>query len=259
MVELRHLRYFVVLAEELHFSRAAQRLHIAQPGLTQQIKALEEELGVTLLDRNRRRVELTEAGTTLLDEGRRLLAQVDRAVSLTRRAGTGEIGRLTIGAAESAVFDILPSLLREYRKRYPLVDLQVREMPSPAQTAALRSAEIDVGFVRTPVDTEGLIAMTIRAESVGIFVPEAHPLSSSSEIRLEAMFEDPLVIHPGFPRPSWADFCIGLCRTAGFEPIIGQEANESAAAVCFVAAGLGFTLVPESLVTLTRPGVVYRP
>lgn len=258
MTELRHLRYFVAVAEELHFGRAAQRLHIAQPGLSQQIQALEAELGVLLLARTRRRVELTAAGQVFLEESCRALAQVERAESLARRAASGEIGRLTIGGTESATWVVLPELIREFRRRYPNVDLAIREMPSPVQLAALRNAELDVGFVRPPISTEGLVARTVLKERLGILLPKAHPLAKRSEIPIAALHDQPLVVHPG--RPSgWADFMIGICRHAGFEPRIAQEASETATAVSFVAAGLGLTIVPVSLKALVRPGVVYRP
>jgi DNA-binding transcriptional LysR family regulator len=258
MIELRHLRYFIAVAEELHFGRAAQRLHIAQPGLSQQIQALEAELGVSLLARTRRRVELTAAGQVFLEEGRRALAQVERAQNLARRAATGEFGRLTIGGTESATWVVLPELLRDFRRRYPNVDLAIREMPSPLQLEALRNGEIDVGFVRPPVGTDGLIARTILEERLGVLLPKAHPLAKCSEMPIRALRDEPLVVHPA--RPSgWADFMVNICRDAGFAPRVGQEASETATAVSFVAAGLGLTIVPVSLKGFVRPGVVYRP
>lgn len=258
MTELRHLRYFIAVAEELHFGRAAQRLNIAQPGLSQQIKALETELGVPLLLRNRRRVELTAAGHVFLEEGRRALAQLERAEKLARRAASGEIGRLAIGGTESATWVVLPQLVREFRKRHPNVDLTIREMPSPAQLAALRNAEIDIGFVRPPIGTEGLVARTVLEEKLGVILPKAHPLAKRSEIPITALRDQPLVVHPA--RPSgWAEFMTGICRNAGFEPVVAQEASETATAVSFVAAGLGLTIVPISLKGLVRPGLAYRP
>lgn len=258
MIELRHLRYFIAVSEELHFGRAAQRLNIAQPGLSQQIKALEAELGVSLLTRTRRRVELTAAGQVFLEEGRRALAQLDRAEKLARRAASGEIGRLAIGGTESATWVVLPQLVREFRKRNPNVDLAIREMPSPAQLAALRNAEIDVGFVRPPIATEGLVARTILEEKLGVILPKAHPLAKRAEIPITALRNQPLVVHPA--RPSgWAEFMTSICRETGFEPLVAQEASETATAVSFVAAGLGLTIVPVSLKGLVRPGLVYRP
>lgn len=259
MIELRHLRYFVVLAEELHFGRAAQRLHIAQPGLTHQIKALESLLGVSLLARCSRRVELTRSGQILLEEGRRTLAQVERTENLSRRAGSGEIGRLTIGSTESAAWDLLPELVAEFHKRHDAVDLVVCEMTTRMQVESLRKGDIDVGFLRAPVDTEGLVARIIRKEKTVVLLPEKHRLSSRRTIPLAALAGEPLIIHPSTPRPSWADFVIGLCRNAGFEPHISQQAIRTSTAASFVAAGLGLTLMPESLKGLVPRGVVYRP
>jgi len=258
MIELRHLRYFVVLAEELHFGRAAQRLHIAQPGLSQQIYALESELGVSLLARTRRRVELTTAGQVFLDEGRRAIVQIERAENLSRRAGSGEVGRLTIGGTESATWDLLPKLIHEYRQQYPNVDLVVREMVTPAQVAALRTGEIDAGLSRTPIDPEGLIARTIRQEKIGLLLPETHRLARRRTIPLTALEGEPLIIHPSLSRPSWADVMISLCRNAGFEPHISHQASKTSLAASLVAAGLGLTLIPESIKGLVRPGITYR-
>ena len=259
VIEVRHLRYFVVLAEELHFGHAAERLHIAQPGLSQQIQALESELGVSLLTRTHRRVELTAAGRALLEEGRRALAQFERAENLSRRIGSGELGRLNIGSTESAAWDVLPTLIRKYRERYSNVDLMVVEATSAIQVDALKSGELDVGFVRTPVvNTEGLAARMIRQEGVAVLLPETHRLAQRKTIPLTALAEEPLIIHPTIQRPSWADFIISLCRSAGFEPRVAQEATRSTTAASFVAAGLGLTLMPESMKRMARSGVAYR-
>jgi DNA-binding transcriptional LysR family regulator len=258
MLEVRHLRYFLTVAEELHFSRAAERLHIAQPGLSQQIQALERDLGVRLLERTSRRVELTSAGRTLYQEGRRALASLEQAEALTRRVGHGEVGRLTLAATESATHCILPDLLREYRHRYPQVVLEIRQMATAAQTVALRRGDIDVGVMRTPAETEGLTTRTIQEDRLGMLVPEKHPLAARRTVSLSALRHEALVIFPSAPRPSWADFMLTVCRESGFEPRIAQEANDGATAVSFVAAGLGVTLVPEALSGLVRRGVIYR-
>jgi DNA-binding transcriptional LysR family regulator len=184
---------------------------------------------------------------------------VERAENLSRRAGSGEIGRLTIGSTESAAWDLLPELIGEYRKRYQTVDLMVREMTTPMQVEALRNGEIDVGFLRTPVNTEGLITRILREEKTVVLLPETHRLAKRRTIPLAALAGEPLIIHPSTPRPSWADFMIGLCRNAGFEPQINQEAIKTSTAASFVAAGLGLTLMPESLKGLARPGVACRP
>ncbi|WP_394831284.1 LysR substrate-binding domain-containing protein [Pendulispora rubella] len=259
MVELRHLRYFLVLAEELHFGRAARRLHIAQPGLSQQIQALERELGVELVDRSRRRMQLTAAGRTFFEEGRRGMVQLERAIDLARRAGRGEVGRLSLGAAESATYAILPSLLRAYVRRYPDVDLAVREMSSGVQLAALERGEIDIAFIRTPVEIKDFETMPLTEESMALVLPEDHPLARKRMVPLTALSNERFILHPT-PASGWTEFMYAVCRHAGFEPRISQSASETTVAVSFVAAGLGVTLVPESLSDAARrPGVVTRP
>jgi len=259
MVELRHLRYFLVLAEELHFGRAARRLHIAQPGLSQQIQALERELGVELVDRSRRRVQLTAAGRTFFEEGRRSMAQLERAIDLARRAGRGEVGRLSLGAAESATYSVLPSLLREYTRRYPEVDLSVREMSSGYQVPALERGEIDIAFIRTPVEIKNFETMRLTEESMAAVLPEDHPLARKRAVPLAALSNERFILHPT-PASGWTALMLAVCRNAGFEPRISQSASETAVAVSFVLAGLGVTLVPESLsAAARRPGVVTRP
>lgn len=258
-MDLKALRYFVALAEERHFGRAADRLGIAQPSLTQQMQRLESELGVPLLDRSQRRVQLTAAGAVLLDEGRRVLRQAERAVALTERAGRGEVGRLVLGVAESASYAILPELLRAYRRDYPDVDLAVRMMNTAAQVAAVRSGEIDAGLARMPVDTEGLAARTIRVDPVAVLLPEGHRLAGSAAVALRELAGEPLVIYPAAPRTSWVDFMLSVFREAGVEPGPVEEASDTFTAMALVAAGLGITLVPGTAGLFARPGVVWRP
>jgi DNA-binding transcriptional LysR family regulator len=257
--ELRLLRYFVAVAEELHFGRAAVRLHVAQPGLSQQIQALEQRLGVRLLERTSRQVRLTPAGTLMLAEGRRLLAETERAVDLVRRTGRGEMGRVTVAAIGSATYDVVPRLLRAHRTRHPDVELVLREMSTPAQVQALRGGEIDVGVLRLPADTTDLVTHTVREDRMALMLPEAHPLARRRRrIALHALAREPLILFPATPRPSWADTVIAACRETGFEPIVAQEAMESATVVSFVAAGVGIAIVPEGLKVLARSGVAYR-
>lgn len=259
MVKMRHLRYFVVLAEELHFSRAAKRLHISQPGLSQQIQTLELAMGVPLLDRSRRRVRLTPAGEALYEEGRRALSEVDRAIDFARKIGHGVVGRLQVGAISSAVYGVMPPLLREYRARFPNVDLVFREMTTPVQVNAMRNGEVDIGFMRLPYDTGNWATRTVREEELAVLFPQGHPLAESPQVTLTALRDEPLIVWPAFPRPSWADYVIGLCRQAGFEPRVVQEANESLTLISFVASGIGVAIVPEGLKLLLRSDVVYRP
>src|SRR5437764_9352240 len=256
--ELRLVRYFVAVAEDSHFGRAAHRLHMAQPGLSQQIKSLEQQLGVRLLDRTSRQVRLTPAGDLLLDEGRRLLALAERTADQVRRAGLGQIGRVTVAAIGSATYDIIPRLLREHRQRFPDVEVLLRELSTPAQVHALRDGEIDVGFLRLPADVEQLVAHVVREERMALMLPESHPLAAMREVPLRSLAHEPLIVFPAAPRPSWADTVVAACREAGFEPRVAQEAMESATVVSFVAAGIGVALVPEGLLILARPGVVWR-
>jgi len=169
------------------------------------------------------------------------------------------VGRLALGAAESATYTILPGLLREFGRRYPGVDLAVREMSSGAQVEALRRGEIDVAFVRTPVETHGLEAITLREESLAVVLPEGHALSSEKSISLAALANEKLIVHPS-PFSGWSEFMLAVCRNAGFEPQVSQVASETTVAISFVAADLGVTLLPESLSDAARrPGVVVRP
>jgi LysR family transcriptional regulator, benzoate and cis,cis-muconate-responsive activator of ben and cat genes len=256
--ELRLVRYFVAVAEELHFGRAAHRLRMAQPGLSQQIKSLEQQLGVRLLDRTSRQVTLTPAGSLLLGEGRRLLALAERTADQVRRAGLGQVGRISVAAIGSATYDVIPHLVREHRRRFPDVEVLLREMSTPAQVHALRDGEIDVGFLRLPADIDELVAHVVREERMALMLPESHPLAELREVPLRALARERLIVFPAAPRPSWADTVIAACREAGFEPDVAQEAMESATVVSFVAAGIGVAPVPEGLLLLARPGVVCR-
>jgi len=246
------------VAEELHFGRAAHRLRMAQPGLSQQIKSLEQQLGVRLLDRTSRQVTLTPAGSLLLGEGRRLLAQAERTADQVRRAGLGQVGRISVAAIGSATYDVIPHLVREHRRRFPDVEVLLREMSTPAQVHALRDGEIDVGFLRLPADIDELVAHVVREERMALMLPESHPLAELPEVPLRALARERLIVFPAAPRPSWADTVIAACREAGFEPNVAQEAMESATVVSFVAAGIGVAPVPEGLLLLARPGVVCR-
>lgn len=259
MIELRYLRYFVAVAEELHFGHAALRLHIAQPALSQRIRALEESLGVQLLQRSRRGVVLTNAGAVLLEEGRQILERLEHAEQLTSMAAHGEVGRLAIGCVLSATYKILPGLLREYTRRFPKVIVTVRDLGSSAQIEELRRGEIDVAIVRTPVDTKGLAARKISEDRIAILMPGNHRLAKCKEIPLKALTEERLIVFPVSRQLSWADKIFSICRQAGFEPKVAQRAGEAATAMSFVAAGLGITLVPESLTACVPKGVVCRP
>jgi DNA-binding transcriptional LysR family regulator len=259
-MDLRHMRYAVAVADELHFARAAARLHIAQPPLSKQIKDLEDELGVRLFERTNRRVRLTDAGAAFVAEARRTLASAERAADAARRAARGETGRLALGYVSSASYQLLPAIVRAFRKRAPDVTLVLEEMSSGEQTRALAVGTLDLGFVRRPPPLEpGLVGTVVRREPIVLALPRDHALAGLKMIRLKDLAREPFVVFPARPRPSWADVAIDLCRRAGFEPHIAQEAVEMASALSLVAAGIGVTLVPASVRTVRRPGVVFRP
>ena len=259
-MELRHLRYAVALADELHFARAAARLHIAQPPLSQQIKALENELGVRLFDRTSRRVGLTDAGAAFIAEARRTLASAEQAIEAARRAARAETGRLAVGYVSSASYELLPAVLRAFRRRAPDVLLVLEEMNSSEQSRGVLAGTLDVGFVRRPPPTDRRLAGTVvRREPIVVAVPRDHALAAARAIRLRELALEPFVIFPARPRPSWADVTLDLCRSAGFEPRVVQEAVEMVSALSLVAAGIGIALVPGAVRAVRRPGVVFRP
>ena len=175
-----------------------------------------------------------------------------------RRTGRGELGRVTVAAIGSATYDVVPRLLRAHRERYPDVELVLREMSTPAQVHALRAGEIDVGLLRLPADTKDLATHTVRVDRMALMLPDTHPLARRARIPLRALAREPLILFPAAPRPSWADTVIAACRESGFEPVVAQEAMESATVVSFVAAGVGVAPVPEGLKVLARPGVAFR-
>ena len=257
-MELRHLRYFVAVAEELHFGRAAARLGIAQPPLSQQIRQLERELGVELLARTRRRVELTEAGRVYLHEARGILQRSAHATEAARRAARGETGALSVGVVASATYGLVPRVFRLFRDRHPDVALTLAVLSTGAQVAALRAGQLQLGIARPPFGDETLVAEPLQEEPVIVALPGGHPLSARRTVPLGALAREPFVLFPRDRRPGWYDFMTGLCREAGFEPVVGQDAPELATAMALVAAGCGVTLVPASVKDLRRSGVDYR-
>jgi DNA-binding transcriptional LysR family regulator len=258
-MELRHLRYFLAVAEELHFSRAAARLRIAQPPLSQQIRQLEQELGVALFQRTNRRVEITPAGRAFMDEVRRVFAQTERAVTTARRAGRGEIGHLAIGFVPSADLDILPRVLRVWSTRFPAVEISLHPLPPSAQTEALRDGRIQIGFVRLPVEDGGLIVETIQREPLLAVLPAGHRLARRATVRLSELRHDPIVMFPRHTAPGYYDFLVGACRRAGFTPQVFNEPGSVQTNLGLVSARMGVSLMPASIRNLRRAGVVYRP
>lgn len=259
MVELRQLRYFVAVAEELHFTRAAARLGMAQPPLSQQIRVLERELGVELFRRANRRIELTEPGRVLLDGARRAIAEAERAVHDTRRAARGEVGRLSIGFVGAAVADILPRILRDYTGRYPDVVLDLHQCSTAEQVERLRSGSLHVGLLRPPVVEGAITTEVILRERLLVAVPATHRLADRDAVQLREIAREAFILFPRAQGPGSHDRILRLCHEAGFVPEIVQEAVEMQTIAGLVAAGLGVSIVPESVRLLRGDGVRYLP
>ncbi len=258
-VELRRLRYFVAVAEELNFSRAAQRLCMAQPPLSTQIKQLEQELGVRLFDRTGRRVRLTHAGRLLLEEAQSIFVQVEQTVRVVREAGQGEIGRLSLGFIPAASNDILPEILREFRSRSPKVELFLHEMMPDRAVQSLHDKRIDVSFLFLPREDEIVRCKIISREPLVVALPETHPLASEPRLEMQALADEDFVLPARYSTPSLYGKVTDICRQAGFTPkAIQKEVGLMQTIICLVAGGIGVALVPASLQNLNRKGVVYR-
>jgi DNA-binding transcriptional LysR family regulator len=254
-MELRHLRYFVVVAEELHFRRAAERLHMSQPPLSQQIRALEDELGVALLERNRRRVELTAAGAAFYERARDILDSVDEASRLARRVNRGEVGRLAVGFVGSAMYTRVPELLGAFSARYEEVDVHLRELTTAAQLRQLESGQIDVGFIRPASERAGLAIETVEREPVVVALPESHRLAAEAALDLEQLAGETLVLLGREESPGVRESLAGATERVHGDV---QEVREMQTVIALVRAGVGISLVPGSVRALAREGVVYR-
>ncbi|MET0267418.1 MAG: LysR family transcriptional regulator [Duganella sp.] len=280
-LELRQLRYFITVAEELHFGRAALRLHMTQPPLSQTIAALEELLGAMLFERNRRGVALTPAGTALLPEARRLLAQAQELPQLVQRAAAGEVGKLTLAFVSSADYSVLPPFLQAYRAAYPQVQITLQEATSDVQLDDLLQQRIDAGLLIPPLPDKArteLDYLPVLREPLVLALPSAvlagipgagHPGAGHpgaglpaprrrGKISLDQLPALPLIIFPRAISPALYDAILSVFRDAGITPAIGQQAIQMQTIVGLVSAGMGMALVPQSVCNLKRPGVEYR-
>ena len=258
-MELRQLRYFVAVAEELHFRRAAQRLHIAQPPLSQQIQKLERELGVELLLRTNRRVELTDAGRVFLEEARRTLTNAGHAVDAVRAAARGEVGWLRLGFVGSVSYDLLPRLLSGFRERYPGVQMELRQLTTEEQMEALEKGDIEVGIARELEPANGLTVVPLMRERLFGALPAGHLLAGRGEIGLAELAEDSFIVVPRREVPRLYDNFVYLCRAAGFDPRITQEALQFPTILGLVSAGLGVAVVPGVVQAFRKTGVSCLP
>lgn len=260
-MELRHLRYFVAVAEERHITRAAARLGIQQPPLSQQIRALENELQVQLLRRKPRGIELTQAGEALFAEARTILRQVEHATAATRRTARGEAGRIGLGFTSSASFHpFVPRIIRAYREAHPLVALSLEESGTGELVEALQAERLDAAFVRSPIgDASGIAIHSVLDEPMAAVLPQGHGLAAGdAPMALAALASETFILYRRPLGPGLYDAIIAACQRAGFSPRIGQEAPRMLATLSLVAAGLGVTLVPASMSRLDAEGVAYR-
>jgi len=258
-MNLRHLQFFVVLAEELNFSRAAERLHVAQPALSQQIRLLEDRLGTQLIDRGSRPLRLTEAGTYLATEARHILETFEHAALGTREIGLGKRGWLGIGFTRSAVYSVLPPALKAFHRACPDVELKLFEMLTEEQADALRDLSIHVGIGRQVQDVPGFATQPLLGEPLVAVLAADHPLAARADLEIDDLGGEPLILYPRQPAASFPRFVEGLYRDAGLTPEVAHRADEIQTAIALVAAGLGVTYVGASVARLGRSDVTYKP
>jgi DNA-binding transcriptional LysR family regulator len=258
-MELRHLRYFVVLAEELHFGRAALRLAITQPPLSFAIQALEKELDVRLLDRDNKRVSLTPAGKAYLTEARAILDRLGHANDTARSVATGKLGRLDIGFTGSMVYREVPRIVSGFFDRHPGIEVTLRELSSTEQIEGLQHGQLHAGFVNTQFVPEGLAGLALRDDLFVCCLPESHALAGRSEIDLMELSGDPFIMFVRDISPANYDNVIATCRQAGFEPRTRYAARQWLTIAALVANGLGVSLVPASIRRSGIAGAIFVP
>jgi len=255
-MEIRHLRYFVAVAEELSFSRAAQRLHIAQPPLSQQIRHLEAELGFQLIARDTRPLRLTEAGRFFKSEALDILSRVEEATAGARRIGRGQSGWLGVGYIGSAMNELLPPVVHRFHRDHPGVALQLFEMLYEEQASALLDRRIHIGLSRASLGVDSLVEEVLYEEAMMVAVPTSHPLAGRSDVLVADLAPEPIVHYAGRPsRGVESDYLLAVFRAAGVEPKIAVEAKNVESALGLVAAGLGLSIVAASFTHGQRPGV----
>jgi DNA-binding transcriptional LysR family regulator len=257
-IDLRHLRYFLAVAETLHFSKAAQLLGIAQPPLSQQIKRLEQLLGHRLFDRTTRGVKLTLAGQLLAERARGTIEKVQDDLAQVRRLGRGEEGTLTVGFSGSVMFTDLPAAIGTYRRRYPKVELRLRESNTSAQISALLMGTLDLAFLRDGDATEGIEISTLFEERYVAVLPVGHALAGKRSLHVRDLRNEPFILFARRMGPLAFDRTIACCEQNGFRPNIVQDAPQWPTLVRLVAAGLGVSLAPGCVANVAIPGAVYR-
>lgn len=257
-MDLRRVRYFIAVAEELHFGRAAQRLHLAQPPLSQQIRHLEEELGLRLFERTSRKVSLTEAGRVFLEQAYLVVNQADKASATMQAVRRGDAGRLTIGVIASALYSIIPAILREFHQARPGVEIRCYEMNSSEQLQALLERRIQLGFARHQLISPLLRNEVLLKERLVLALPSTDPRAHRGPISLRQFSQDGFLMFTRDRVPVVYDAAIASCKKVGFSPILAQEAHDIHMMLALTAAGVGVCLVPESFVNLSFPGIAYQ-
>lgn len=260
-MELRHLRYFLAVAEERHFTRAAERLGIKQPPLSQQIRQLEEEVGTPLFRRMAREIELTEPGKLLFEDARRILDQVDHAKTRVQRCARGETGRIRVGFAGATYFQpLVLTIIRDYRRLFPSVVLAPEQSNTPSLVEGLATERVDVAFIRPPItDSHDFIVEALVEEDMLAVLPAGHPLDGAAAVPLSALAAETFILFPRAIGIGLYDAIISACHRAGFSPRLGQDAPQITSIVPMVAAGFGVSLVPRSASQIRADGVVYAP
>lgn len=258
-MDLRHLKYFITVAEEENIGRAATRLFISQPPLSRQIKQLEQELGIQLFDRTPRGVEITQAGALFLKEARNILALVEQATEHAQQADQGKLGRMDIAIFGSAILDTIPKLIQSFRLSHPNVKIVLHTMNKGEQLEALRQRRITLGFNRLLAPLPDIHSELVNTERLMVAINEHDPFAQQKSIRFAELENVPLVLFPSGARPNFIDKVIALCHEFGFTPNITQEVGDAVTGIALVASGFGVCLVPESTMNLKIPGVIYRP
>ena len=259
-MEHRALRYFLVVAEELNFRRAAEKLHIAQPPLSRRIARLEDEIGVRLLLRTKRKVELTAAGRAMVHDANIILSQTEQAARRARRVSQGEIGELRIGSVSTADLSVFPTILPAFQRRFPEIHLLLKSLTVAEQVQALRSHQIDIGFVRLPVSDPSLRIDVILREPLVLAIPKGHRLARLRRVPISELVNERYISLPRHVAPGFYDLMMGIFRKEGFSPLISQEADDFQTHLSLIAMGFGLSLLPGASVhVLTRADVVYRP
>ena len=257
-MDLRQIRYFLALATELNYTRAASQLNISQPPLTRHIQQLEHSIGVMLFDRSTRGVALTQAGKIFLEEARKIVALADHAVNKTKLAHQGQIGRLDIGIFGSSTISVIPTLLIELRKTHPDIVISLQNTTKTQQIDGVREKHLDIGFNRIYPSVPDLAVETVMLENLYVALHKDHPFANNQTIEVKDLIDQPFILFPNNVRPSFADNVIMLCSNAGFAPNVVHDVEDIFTAIALVSAGLGIAIVPESAISLRLSGVRYH-